>query len=199
MGTEQTPNWHVTVCVHRPITGAQADGLFDTLADAAHGWEPAGVDVDVSGGPCCCRESPSGPPSFGAALGTILGASSGASQAGEDQAGVDRAVRDALRHAGRVVDAARRWRAAYHEVPILAGNEYAGAIRYVDARAALLAAVDALETDADPATERDFDQAAAAAVAAAEPHGGPGWDQDVIADLARCLRRYGYAPPQPQP
>jgi hypothetical protein len=50
----------------------------------------------------------------------------------------------------RVVDAARRWRAAYHEVPILAGNEYAGAVQYVDARAALLAAVDALDTDADP-------------------------------------------------
>jgi hypothetical protein len=121
MSSEQTPNWHVTVCVHQPITPAQADGLFDTLADAAHGWEPAGVDVDVSGGPCYCRQSPSAP-SFGAALGTILGASGGASQAGEDQAGVDRAVRDALRHIG-----------------------YDG-------------------PDADPATERDFDAAAAAAV-----------------------------------
>jgi hypothetical protein len=123
MSTEQTPTtpWHVTVCVHQPITPAQADGLFDTLADAAHGWEPAGVDVDVSGGPCYCRQSPSGP-SFGAALGAILGASGGASQAGEDQAGVDRAVRDALRHIG-----------------------YDG-------------------PDADPATERDFDTAAAAAV-----------------------------------
>jgi hypothetical protein len=164
MSTEQPPNWHVTVCVHQPITPTQADRLFDTLADAAHGWEPAGVDVDVSGGPCYCRQSPSGP-SFGAALGAILGASGGASQAGEDQAGVDRAVRDALRHIG-----------------------YDG-------------------PDADPATERDFDTAAAAAVpvtvVGARPpwqvHNGPppthgtaaaepaGWDREAIDWLATYL------------
>jgi hypothetical protein len=91
MSTEQTPTtpWHVTACVHQPITPAQADGLFDTLADAAYGWEPAGVDVDVSGGPCYC---PASRPSR-----------------------------------------------------------------------ALVAAVDALDTGTDPATERDFDAAAAAA------------------------------------
>jgi hypothetical protein len=54
--SEQNPNWHVTACVHHPITPTQSDGLFDVVADAAHGWEPAGVDVDVSGGPCYCRE-----------------------------------------------------------------------------------------------------------------------------------------------
>jgi hypothetical protein len=115
-------------------------------------------------------------PSVGATLGTILGAVGGASQAGEDQAGVDRAVRDALRHIG-----------------------------YDD-------------PDADPATERDFDTAAAAVPVAVvgtppwqvhdspppthgtptpEPGSGSGWDRDTIADLARCLRTVGYTPLTP--
>jgi hypothetical protein len=201
MSTEQTPTtpWHVTACVHQPITPAQADGLFDTLADAAHGWEPTGVDVDVSGGPCYCRQSPSGP-SFGAALGTILGASGGASQAGEDQAGVDRAVRDALRHIGydgppadprspdetqethgfdagdpdldvslpRLSRPIRRLLLVSPAVArvVDAAREVARVLRPAVSRPsrALVAAVDALDTDADPATERDFDAAAAAAV-----------------------------------
>jgi hypothetical protein len=115
-------------------------------------------------------------PSVGATLGTILGAVGGASQTGEDQAGVDRAVRDALRHIG-----------------------------YDD-------------PDVDPATERDFDTAAAAVpvavvgtppwqvhdspppthgTPAADPDSGPGWDRDTIADLARCLRTVGYTPLTP--
>jgi hypothetical protein len=147
--SEQPTNWHVTACVHQPITGAQADGLFDTLADAAHGWEPAGVDVDVSGGPCCCRESPAA--------------------------------------VARVVQAARAWR--FQFAP---GSHPSRGPR----ASALTTAVDALDADADPATERDFDEAAAAAVPvvvgtppwqvhdspppthgtpAAAPHGGPGW------------------------
>jgi hypothetical protein len=151
--TEQTTAtpWHVTVCVHRPITGAQADGLFDTLADAAHGWEPAGVDVDVSGGPCCCRESPAA--------------------------------------VAWVVDAAQEMARALRLVTAIGGA-------LSKPGEALVAAVDAL--DADPATERDFDEAAAAGVPVtvvgtppwqvhdspppthgtptAAPHGGPGWD-----------------------
>jgi hypothetical protein len=199
MSTEQNPNWHVTACVHHPITPAQADGLFDVVADAAHDWEPAGVDVDVSGGPCYCRQSPSGP-SFGAALGTILGASGGASQAGEDQAGVDRAVRDALRHIGydgppadprspdeteethgfdagdpdldvslpRLSRPIRRLLLVSPAVArvVDAAREVARVLRPAVSRPsrALVAAVDALDADADPATERDFDAAAAAAV-----------------------------------
>jgi hypothetical protein len=75
-------------------------------------------------------------------------------------------------------------------------------------------------TDADPATERDFDAAAVAGTPvtvvgtrppwqvhdspppthgtpAAEPADGPGWDQEVLADLARCLRTVGYTPQGP--
>jgi hypothetical protein len=115
--SEQTPSWHVTVCVHRPITGAQADGLFDTLADAAHGWEPAGVDVDVSGGPCYCRESPAA--------------------------------------VARVVDAAQEMARALRLVTAIGGA-------LSKPGETLVAALDALDADADPATERDFDEAAAA-------------------------------------
>jgi hypothetical protein len=118
MSTEQPPNWHVTVCVHQPITPTQADGLFDVLADAAHDWEPAGVDVDVSGGPCYCRQSPAA--------------------------------------VARVLDAARQWRDYWDADPFK--------MALAAAKAGLAAAVDALDPDADPATERDFDQAAAAGV-----------------------------------
>jgi hypothetical protein len=170
MSTEQTPAtpWHVTVCAHHPITGAQADGLFDAVANAAHdweGWEPDGPDVDVSGGPCCCRRSP-----------------------------------DAV---ARVVDAAREMARALRLVTAIGGA-------LSKPGDALVAAVDALDADADPATDRDFDQAAAAAApvtvvgtrppwqvhagpppthgtpAAALAH-GPGWDQETIADLDRLI------------
>jgi hypothetical protein len=165
MGTEQTPSWHVTVCVHRPITGAQADGLFDTLADAAYDWEPAGVDVDVSGGPCCCRESP---------------------------AAVARVV-DAAREVARVLRPAvsRPSRALVAAVDAL--EEVAGHVAAVDLD--LPCTVDGCqrarpcpthdhhragvpaepgEPDADPATERDFDSAAAAGVPVAVV-GTPPW------------------------
>jgi hypothetical protein len=152
MSTEQNPNWHVTACVHHPITAAQADGLFDTLADAAHGWEPAGMDVDVSGGPCYCRESPAA--------------------------------------VARVVDAAR---------------EVARVLRPAVSRPsrALVAAVDALDTDADPVVgtrppwQVHDGPPPTHGTPAAEPAAGPGWDQDTIADLARCLRTFGYAPLTP--
>jgi hypothetical protein len=188
MSTEQTPTtpWHVTACVHQPITPTQADGLFDTLADAAHGWEPAGVDVDVSGGPCYCRESPAA--------------------------------------VARVVDVARRAllkaRSEYVRVADQHGQDHGPDTECWAEFEALAHAVDALDADADPATERDFDAAAAAAVPvtvvgtrppwqvhegpppthgtpAAAPPAGPGWDHDTIADLARCLRTFGYAPLTP--
>jgi hypothetical protein len=113
---------------------------------------------------------------------------------------------------GRVLDAAREMARALRLVTAIGGA-------LSKPGDTLVAAVDALETYVDPATERDFDTAAAAVpvavvgtrppwrvhdspppthgTPAADPDSGPGWDQDTIADLARCLRTVGYTPLTP--